>query len=364
MRRTEDAGGPVRRVWVPQVAVDVEALRVRADVAEARGGLDDAGRALLAGVRRHLDKAGNAAYRRDPLPRRLTNWWRGTLVETAYRHMHAAEVQLVEVAGLEELRAEIRPAVARANAALNREDLRQRTVDDFRQYATVAQLRPRLSATMRDSFAVLDGRHAQLRSFRNILLMSALLVSVLMAVTVAVVAMYPSVLPLCFPREVVDTSTGAAVAREAGVNCPTRSAVTGPQNADVLVVAFLGLLGGALAAAASIRNLKGTTSPYDVPVAVATLKVPLGALTAVLGLIAIRGDFVPGLSALDSQVQILAYALVFGFAQQLLTRLLDQRAQTLLDGLPSKDVADGMPVPLPARPTPFLPDAAREAAPS
>jgi hypothetical protein len=99
-------------------------------------------------------------------------------------------------------------------------------------------------------------------------------------------------------------------------------------------VAALGALGGALAATLSIRNLRGTSTPYDVPVALAFLKVPLGALTAILALVAIQGDFVPGLSILDSQGQILAYALVFGFAQQAFSRLLDQRAQDLLEGLP------------------------------
>lgn len=93
----------------------------------------------------------------------------------------------------------------------------------------------------------------------------------------------------------------------------------------------------------SIRNLKGTSTPYDVPVALAMLKVPLGAFTAMLAVVAIQGDFVPGLSVLDSQEQILAYALIFGFAQQLLTRLLDQRAQTLLEGLPGGTAAEPPP---------------------
>ena len=103
------------------------------------------------------------------------------------------------------------------------------------------------------------------------------------------------------------------------------------------MVALLGLLGGALAAAVSIRNLRGTSTPYDVPVALALLKVPLGAFTAIVGLVALQGSFVPGLSALDSQQQILAYALVLGYAQQVFTFSLDRRAQTLLDGLPAKD---------------------------
>ena len=110
-----------------------------------------------------------------------------------------------------------------------------------------------------------------------------------------------------------------------------------PHGNDIVVVSLLGLLGGALAAAVSIRNLRGTSTPYDVPVALSLLKVPLGAFTAIVGLVAIQGDFVPGLSALDSQQQILAYALVLGYGQQVFTYTLDRRAQTLLDGLPAKD---------------------------
>jgi hypothetical protein len=102
-------------------------------------------------------------------------------------------------------------------------------------------------------------------------------------------------------------------------------------------------LWAALAATLSIRNLKGTSTPYDVPVALAFLKVPLGALTAILGLIAIQGNFVPGLSVLDSQGQILAYSLVFGFAQQMLSGVLDKRAQTLLEGLPRGKATEPAP---------------------
>ena len=103
------------------------------------------------------------------------------------------------------------------------------------------------------------------------------------------------------------------------------------------IVALLGLLGGALAASVAIRNIRGTSTPYDVPVALAWLKIPLGAFTAILGIVAIHGGFVPGLSVLDSQQQILAYALLLGFAQQLFTGALDKRAQSLLEGVSNKE---------------------------
>jgi hypothetical protein len=68
--------------------------------------------------------------------------------------------------------------------------------------------------------------------------------------------------------------------------------------------------------------------PY---VALFLLKLPAGALTAVLGLLCMRGGFVPGLTALDSSAQILAWAIIFGYAQQVFTRLVDNQGQDLLE---------------------------------
>jgi hypothetical protein len=183
-----------------------------------------------------------------------------------------------------------------------------------------------------DSYERLDLEHAQLRSFRNILLMAALVLSVAVAATLVLVTRNPGWVPLCFESSATSMS------------CPTTSGAGAvPTWPDILVVTGLGALGGAMAATLAIRNLKGTSTPYDVPVALAALKVPMGALTAILGLVAIKGGFVPGLSNLDNQGQILGYALLFGSAQQALSRLLDQRAQDLLEGLPGGEAVAPLP---------------------
>ena len=109
-----------------------------------------------------------------------------------------------------------------------------------------------------------------------------------------------------------------------------------PSPHDVITVTLLGSLGGLLAAIIAIKNMRGTASPYNVPQALALLKLPLGAVSAIGALIAIRGDFVPGFSDLDSQPQILAYAFAFGVAQQLLTGVVDRQARTLLKTSPGK----------------------------
>jgi hypothetical protein len=329
---------PRRRIWVQHVAVEADRLQMQVRAASERR-LNKQQEAIAGGVSRLIRNARAAALREDPVPRRWTNWWRGTLVEAAYLNLHTARAEIVDLYDENELRAEIPTAVARAQASLHRDDPRRIAAEQVLQSEDLQpdRVRPILRRLIGDSYQKADLEHAQLRSFRNIVLLSALSMFVLVVSTIAVVSWQPHWMPLCFPVE-------------GGQVCPTSSGPTGPRAADIIMVALLGALGGALTASLSIRNLKGTSTPYDVPVALAMLKVPLGAFTAILALVAIRGNFVPGLSNLDSQEQILAYALAFGFAQQAFSRLLDRRAQTLLEGLPGGTATEPAPT-VPAAPT-------------
>ena len=99
----------------------------------------------------------------------------------------------------------------------------------------------------------------------------------------------------------------------------------------------MGLVAAALAGAFSLHQIKGTSTPFSVPLALGLLKLPCGALTALLGILLMRGEFVPGLSALDSSGQIIAWAIVFGYAQQVFTHLVDRQAQTVLNAVGTPD---------------------------
>ena len=185
--------------------------------------------------------------------------------------------------------------------------------------------------------------HIRLRSFKMTISSTALLLLVL-AVTLAVVSWStPSSMPLCFAPAGADA-----------VVCPTNSAPiegTGAEDAplaevadliartaapgDAALVMLLGLSAAAVTGAAALRRMRGTSTPFSVPVALLALKLPLGALTAFFGLLLIHGQIVPGLSALDSSAQILAWALLFGAAQQLVTGLVDKKAQSVLESVGS-----------------------------
>jgi hypothetical protein len=83
----------------------------------------------------------------------------------------------------------------------------------------------------------------------------------------------------------------------------------------------------------------------------------------VAGILLLGGGFVPGLSELDSQRQILADALVLGYAQQIATRLIDNQAQSILNSVPSKDAEANPPPPAPTTVVVPPPRAARQTTP-
>jgi hypothetical protein len=337
-----------RKIWVQQVAVESSVVQTRLNVAKARV-LGPQEAATADGIQFFIDAAVAAADRRDPVPSRILNWWRGVLVNTAYRNIHAAKTELVDVITEAEIEAAIPGAIALAHTALSRDDPRCISQQQLQALLPLDVRRARLRDLTKDGYEALDLKHEQLLSFRNIILLAAMVIIALMSATIVAVSTHPGIMPLCFVHEVTKTATQTV---NSNFNCPTRDNTTGPSRGDIWTVAMLGLLGGTLAASVAIRRIEGTSTPYDVPVALAWLKIPLGAFTAVLGLVAIRGGFVPGLSVLDSQQQILAYALLLGYGQQLFTRVLDDKAQSLLASVPSKNIQSANPVPSPAAPAP------------
>ena len=362
MSRTADDESPSlwSEQWAVHASVEADAIEHRMRVALAAEPLDDGRKATQQAIEELVSAARGATRRRGrwrwrgPLDR-----WRGTSVERAYQSLHAARTFLVDLLRSEEVDALAPGVIARAATALKRDDPRRTGIDALATMPPGPAKRATLREAMEITYDASDQLHMRVRNFRNILMSSAALIALLMVVLVVVVQSHPNAMPLCFNPAV--TGTGAL----GGPAAPTTVCPSGdrqdPSGGDVIIVAGLGLLGGALAAAFAIRNIRGSSTPYDIPIALAFLKVPSGSLTAVAGILLLGGGFVPGLSELDSQRQILAYALLFGYAQQLGTRFIDDRAQAILNSLPSKDPEAKQPTPtlqaapaLPAAPAPAL----------
>jgi hypothetical protein len=203
---------------------------------------------------------------------------------------------------------------------------------------TLAHRRAVLRDAMQVGYDAQDELYAQVRNFRNILATGTVLLALLVIAVCIVGAWRPGAIPLCFqPSNTAGTSPPPTTGGESFVCPSTTGYAARPTGGDVSVVALMGLLGGALSATFTVQKLRGTSTPYGVPVALAILKLPAGALTAITGLVLLYGKFIPGLSELDSQGQILAYAIVLGIAQHLVTRFVDQKAEAVLRSVPSKE---------------------------
>ena len=329
--------------------------------------------ALVTAIKCHLDAARQAARAQPLEPRKWFRLFRnGPLIERATSNLDAAEAQLLNLAPpdyvlgqmpslLRHVQRHLLPTdpgrqeferIARS-VGINDSDhssSQNRTDQDVNERETIENERGKIVATVRAASSECLREHLRLRNFRNVVAITAALMA-LLAVGVALTGyLSPTLVPLCFsPQE----------AREAVVVCPTNQSAPfirlrageteKPPDAkdiddvvretanrgDLIVVELVGLTAAAIAAAAAIKNIKGSSDRYGLSVALAALKLPTGAITAFLGLLLMRGQFVPGLSALDTSAQILAWALVFGYAQQLFTRLVDQQGQTMLNNVPT-----------------------------
>ena len=315
---------------------------------------------LFAAVGIHLRAAEEVAL--QPPRRRFLDQ---SLLERAMSNLDAAEALLLDVAPREYVLGRLPGVLNDAVRHLAPTDLRRRQLEHIARRAgigdptgalpddtstpnleevlrLVEQERLTIATTYRAASSAALREQLQVRSFRNVLLVTTVLLA-LLAVALAVVGFVArTAIPLCFePQSGGRTVVVCPTAQSPLLATGTEAAPASPdvddavrvtaQPADVLVIELIGLAAAAVAAAAAIRGIRGSSEPHNLPVALALLKLPTGALTAVLGLLLMRGQFIPGLTALDSSAQILAWALVFGYGQQLFTRLVDQQAHTVLD---------------------------------
>jgi hypothetical protein len=338
------------KLWAQEASAEIELLRSRLSVITAR--IESFGsrttrpwllkeqRATRVGVEHLLCRAMEAVNGEVPPYRRFITWWSGNCIEAAFRNTHNAEALIARLYSPGEVRAEIPEAIRRAKESLTLDDpmrLVAKELLDARQQNGRADPEA-LSKVIEAGHAAADRQRSRLRIFRNVLITGFAVTSLLLVGLVMLAFWKPHFVPLCFVQDPPPEDLALP-----NVVCPVRSDRVADMSftdvvsrPDFLVVATLGLMGGALSAALFIRDLYANATPYNVTVPLALLKLPAGALTGLTGIILLSGEFVPGFSAVDKSVQILAYALVFGFAQQLFTQYLDQRAQRLVNSVPTK----------------------------
>ena len=375
-------GGPVSAGWREGTLTRVKELTTLCEWAALTSEADDAW-IFVASIQQHLEAAKEAAELVRPRPRdRFPRLRSGSLRERAKSNLDAAEAQLLDFAPPAYLLGQLPGLLTHVQCHLIPTDPRrtaferlartlgvhdgdhppqqgtaprrggERTPED--RLAIVREERGSIVTAVRAASSASLREQVRVRSFRDVLVVTSALLSVLVVAVAVIGFVRPTLIPLCFAPEdggqavvvcptaqslpfstsTSGTGSPSAVEQARDVDDFVRETVS-PQ--DILVVELVGLVAAAVAAAGAIRGIRGSSERNNLPVALAVLKLPTGALTAFLGLLLMRGQFVPGLSALDTSAQILAWALVFGYAQQLFTRLVDRQGQTVLDSVRGAD---------------------------
>jgi hypothetical protein len=358
--------GPVSPGWAEGTLTRANELEALAELAFARDHVPNC-ESLRSAMERHVTAAREAAVaagERNVVRRVLGG--DGHLLERATSNLDAAEAQLLDFAPASYLLGQIPSLLRHVRCHLVANDPRRQAFERVarkvgvvdpehplvpagaeptrqdREDVVGAERDAIVAATRAASSAALR-EQVRLRSFRLVLAVTTLAMT-LLALGVALTGFVkPTLIPLCFAPE---------EAGQAQVVCPTAQSEAFPTDRstgatqdiddytlrtatpwDLTVVLLVGLTAAAVAAATAIRGIKGSSERHGIPVAMALLKLPTGAITAFLGLLLMRGQFVPGLSALDTSAQILAWAIIFGYAQQLFTRLIDKQGHTVLDSV-------------------------------
>ncbi len=333
MRRAKPPGA----VWREQAIAEIDAREFTTDRLEAQ-----IGGAAAKRIRDILDDA-RAAADSDGLG--LASRLRGSAIERAWGKINVADEALLQVAPDSYVEAQI-SRLRRRTEEMPQSDERRKSLEAIAKAPNITdEAREELAAVLHSVNGEARKAQTRVRSFRNMILICAFVLGLTAAGLGAFGFAKPELIPVCFEpdAQVVCPTKVVALTPDAQVTGQPSTAQTAMENEaqdklsraavngwDVLLIELLGTIAAALAAATALRKARGTSTPYGIPIALAVLKLPSGALTAVLGLLFIRGGFIPGLTALDTPAQILAWAIIFGYAQQLFTHMVDNQAHSVL----------------------------------
>ncbi|MEU1483579.1 hypothetical protein [Streptomyces sp. NPDC005752] len=254
----------------------------------------------------------------------------GRASDRALANMHEAEVTILRIVPQDELQWQGLHVLAQARLHLHEKDLRLQRLEAVSfssrgEYLPLAEGSRELAVSaLHAAYQAEEIERARVRSFTYIVCAATIVMS-LIAVGFAIFALFwPAVgARFCFPPD--DTVQNAPL-----TICPLGDK---PTWQGVWFIEFAGMLAAAVAGAVSLRKVRGTSGPFHVASSLLFLRLPVGALTAVVGTLLISGRFFPGLTALDTPSQIIAWAIAFGILQEGVTRTVDAQGQFLLDNV-------------------------------
>ncbi|MEZ0069870.1 hypothetical protein ABIA32_005918 [Streptacidiphilus sp. MAP12-20] len=272
-------------------------------------GSDTKLRILYGGVVENAEKSSRAAQENG-----LQFWLYPGYADAAISNMHAADSALVALLPDAMFRGELPRIRETIEDYLPADDARRKFVESYGlppdPQEIPAAARHQIESALRGAYVAHGFTRGRLRTFNNILLVASFVLLALTVLLALLDANWPS-----------DLTCAKVTAKQ--MVCPL-----GPSRnrSDIFIVELIGAAGAAVAAIVSLSRSQRVVDPYMVHAAQAILKVSLGGVTAILGLLLLLAT--PGVH-LDSQWQILGYAAIFGYSQQIFTRLIDTKGDEL-----------------------------------
>ncbi len=283
----------------PDYQVAAEAIALARHLAERPNLLVD-DRLRLRGLRR--------------LWKRVGSWWAGTDVDQAWSAIHTAGEALLGIESPEILRSQIGDMAATLVTTLTSDDLRTSsylaTLDLLTdpQHEINDEDRAQLRAIRNACDSSSESAHADARAFRNTLVLAGSLIAAVLVV-VAVISVFDAGFRSVF--------AASSVGRWYVVELE-------------LVASLAGLTGAVL----SLKSYIGFQYTYGLPFVQAFLKGTSGAATGLFGVVFVQAGIISFVKT-DSNGALFAVAIIFGYAQYLFTRLVDQQANKVLSSTSS-----------------------------
>jgi len=246
---------------------------------------------------------------------------------SAYMSLHAAEADSLLLLNADRLKAKLPSIYELAVAYLPKGDKRITAVTDLMGPKTT--LDPDTDCwtaweALTYANKIEDQQQLQVRDFRTVL--AATFVGALaVAVGLGFAAhSNPGYFPFCVLKGVSKTVHV----------CP--SGGSQPSGSDVALIMGMGALGAILSFVVSLSAMKPPGVRYSLSAVQGLLKIAFGALTAVLGIMALSTALSSDSTVLNSQLKLLVAAAVFGYSQQLFTSVLDRKGTNLQDAAAGK----------------------------
>jgi hypothetical protein len=248
---------------------------------------------------------------------RIADWWTGSEADQAWAELHTANQELLAIQAPAVVKSQLADMAATVVTALDPTDLRQKSYLQTLQLLAPACRdisaadRAQLRAIRQVCDSCADGGHADARAFRNMMI----LVGSFLAAVLVIVAIIGWLDP--------------------GFRSIFAAAHTHPNHWYVFQLELIASLSGLTGAVLSLKNYTGFQYSYGLPFVQAFLKGTTGAATGLFGVLLVGAGITSSLT-LRPGASTFAVAIVFGYAQYLFTRLVDQQANAALKSAGSR----------------------------